>query len=227
MTAKGEAQIAVVDLVGMLLGLLVSKRLGVASTLANPATLVAIYLALSISEIGAMYKEIKCVVFRSLNLERANIVLGDYVETGICPGPVEVARSERILRRPKTPRPDVFPSVADLAAGLSAADVEAHVRAAAGRDFLLMPWKDGFGVALRDGAADGAVLDALHARARAAAAGSVQEGLACASSGASELRKALRSAGWSASSFMFPEIRVRADWSSGEPAAAAAEEGGA
>ena len=42
-TAKGEAQIAVVDLVGLLIGLVASKKLGVASTQANPRMLLAIY----------------------------------------------------------------------------------------------------------------------------------------------------------------------------------------
>ena len=205
-TAKGEAQIAVVDLCGLLIGLAASKKLGVASTQANPRMLVAIYGSLSLLEICAMYKEIACVVFRQLNFERATLVIDAYVETGVCPSPRDVARRERILRRPQTPRSRVLKPLAKVATTVSRADLNRHVALAATDDFLIV---DG-AVILRDGAGDDVVLDALHARARTLRFGA--DALVEARAGGGALREAVRAAGWSTQSFMFPEVLVRADW---------------
>merc|ERR1712091_394796 len=135
-TAKGEAQIAVVDLVGLLIGLVASKKLGVASTQANPRVLLAIYGSLSLLEICAMYREIACVVFRQLNFERATLVVDEYVETGVCPSPRDIARRERILRRPRTTRTSVLKPLMTAASGMSREELDRHVALASTDDFL-------------------------------------------------------------------------------------------
>ena len=218
-TAKGAAQIAVVDIVGLLIGLIVSRILGVASTRANPRTLLAIYSCLSLLEIGAMYREIACVVFRQLNFERAVLVVDKYVKTGVCPSPREVAKRERILRRPLTTRSSVLRPIRHAASRLSKNELNRHVSLASTDDFLVL---DG-SVILRDGADDSVVLDALHARASTLALGDDAAGLRVARSGGGALRDALHKAGWSTQSFMFPEIRTRAEWVRAKPQSGPAE----
>ena len=160
-TAKGEAQIAVVDLVGLLIGLVASKKLGVASTQANPRMLLAIYGSLSLLEIGAMYREIACVVFRQLNFERATLVVDEYVESGVCPSPRDIARRERILRRPRTTRTSVLRPLMTAASGMSRDELDRHVALASTDDFLVLD-----GAIVLEMAPPTALLDALHARAR-------------------------------------------------------------
>ena len=92
------------------------------------------------------------------------------------------------------------------ASGMSRDELDRHVALASTDDFLVL---DG-SVVLRDGATDDALLDALHARARTLRVGN--EGLREARSGREKLRTALRDAGWSTQSFMFPEVQIRADW---------------
>ena len=153
-----------------------------------------------------MYREIACVVFCQLNFERATLVIDEYVETGACPAPREVARRERILRRPRTTRTSVLKPLMTAASGMSREELDRHVALASTDDFLVL---DG-SIVLRDGATDDALLDALHARARTLRIGT--DGLSEARSGREALRTALREAGWSTQSFMFPEVQVRADW---------------
>ncbi len=69
-TAKGEAQIAVVDLLGMVMGIMVSRAIGTSRT-----NIASIFLILSTLDIFCIFNEIKSVVFYSLNYERVGIVI--------------------------------------------------------------------------------------------------------------------------------------------------------
>lgn len=69
-TAKGEAQIAVVDLLGMVMGIMVSRAIGTSRT-----NIASIFLVLSSLDIYCIFNEIKSVVFYSLNYERVGIVV--------------------------------------------------------------------------------------------------------------------------------------------------------
>lgn len=71
-TAKGEAQIAVIDLLGMFAGIFISKI-----TSASRGNLLGMFLFFSVLELLCIFFEVKSVVFDTLNFERAGIVLQD------------------------------------------------------------------------------------------------------------------------------------------------------
>jgi hypothetical protein len=71
-TAKGESQIAIVDLLGLLAGIAISRVIGTSKK--NIATVFSIF---SLVDLFCVYNEIKSVVFDSLNYERASMVLED------------------------------------------------------------------------------------------------------------------------------------------------------
>merc|ERR1711861_101086 len=93
-----------------------------------------------------MYREIACVVFRQLNFERATLVVDEYVEAGVCPSPRDIARRERILRRPRTTRTSVLKPLMTAASGMSREELDRHVALASTDDFLVL---DG-SIVLRD-----------------------------------------------------------------------------
>jgi hypothetical protein len=68
-TAKGEAQIAIVDLVGMFVGIGLSRI-----TNASRKRLVCTFVVLSILDLTCLFQEIKSVVFNRLNFERGEVV---------------------------------------------------------------------------------------------------------------------------------------------------------
>lgn len=74
-TAKGEAQIAVVDLLGIASGICLSKIIGV-----EVRNVLLSWIFLQICEVGCMYKEIRSVVFRVLNFERMWNIVRIFVE---------------------------------------------------------------------------------------------------------------------------------------------------
>jgi len=104
-TAKGEAQIAVVDLLGILLGISVSKVVGTAHL-----GMAMAYIGFSVIDVFAIYNEIRSVVFTSLNLERTEMVSTIFVREGAdcLPTPNEVAKKERIFLNPKAINYRVF-----------------------------------------------------------------------------------------------------------------------
>ena len=69
-TAKGEAQIAVIDLIGMFAGIFISKR-----TSTSRANMLAMFTLFTFLDLFCIFNEIKSVVFDSLNFERAGLVL--------------------------------------------------------------------------------------------------------------------------------------------------------
>lgn len=114
-TAKGEAQIAVVDLLGIGSGVCLSRAVGV-----SVRSVLSVWILLQILEIFCMYHEIRSVEFRMLNFERMWSVTDNFVsavyENGIntktgnvtadalmsgIPTPGDVARSEKIFLPPE------------------------------------------------------------------------------------------------------------------------------
>ena len=76
----GEAQIAVVDLLGMLSGIGLCTMVGT-----SRRAIVAAYVLLSVIDISAIYLEIRAVVFTVLNHERTHLLARDYVASGSDP----------------------------------------------------------------------------------------------------------------------------------------------
>ncbi|KAL3935896.1 MAG: hypothetical protein SGBAC_008675 [Bacillariaceae sp.] len=74
-TAKGEAQIAIVDLLGIISGVFLSKS--VVGTAVSSVVLT--YLGLQAMEIFCMYHEIRSVQFRVLNFERLEQIIRNFV----------------------------------------------------------------------------------------------------------------------------------------------------
>lgn len=77
-TAKGEASIAIVDLLGIATGVSLSRLVGT-----SPRSVIAIYLILQSLEIFAIYRMMRTVQFRVLNFERLIQVLQDFVEMSV------------------------------------------------------------------------------------------------------------------------------------------------
>ena len=101
-TAKGEAQIAVVDLLGIGAGIGLSKALGISSI----KNILLIFFALQTLEIYAMYKEIRSVVFSVLNFERLYECVDLFVssdnktDSSMIPTPAQMAYDEKIFLPP-------------------------------------------------------------------------------------------------------------------------------
>jgi Vitamin B6 photo-protection and homoeostasis len=100
-TAKGEAQIAVVDLLGITCGVFLSKAIGM-----NAVNVVGVYIALQCSELILIYRMIRAVEYRVLNFERMIQLIDKFVSAKMkneslnLPTPAEMARSEKIFLPP-------------------------------------------------------------------------------------------------------------------------------
>ncbi len=77
-TAKGEAQIAIVDLLGMSAGIWLSKY-----TNLDRYKMIGGFLSLSIIDLYCIFNEIRSVVFHKVNFERAGRVLKHFNQRGI------------------------------------------------------------------------------------------------------------------------------------------------
>jgi hypothetical protein len=75
-TAKGEAQIAIVDLLGIASGVSLSRALGT-----SVQSVLAAYVGLQALEIVCMYRQLRSVEYKVLNFERMIEVIGDFVES--------------------------------------------------------------------------------------------------------------------------------------------------
>lgn len=78
--ASGEAQIAVVDLLGILSGIGLCTLVGTSRN-----SILVAYILLSMVDISAIYLEIRAVVFTVLNHERTHLLVRDYVACGSDP----------------------------------------------------------------------------------------------------------------------------------------------
>jgi hypothetical protein len=100
--AKGEAQISVVDLLGILSGVCLSRIIRM-----NIKGVVAVYVTMQVVEIFCIYKMIGSVEYKVLNFERLMQLLQNFVAsqtTGrpvAIPTPQEMARTEMIFLPPQ------------------------------------------------------------------------------------------------------------------------------
>ncbi|CAN0125032.1 unnamed protein product [Scytosiphon promiscuus] len=111
-TAKGEAQIAVVDLLGMLSGIGLCTLVGT-----SRQTIVAAYVLLSLIDISAIYFEIRAVCFSVLNHERSHLLARDYVASGSDP--------HAMVQTPVAPRRRGFFSASSPASSSAASSAPA------------------------------------------------------------------------------------------------------
>lgn len=79
-TAKGEAQLAVVDLLGMIAGVYVSKAIN-----ADKLKITILYMVLSVLDLLCIYKEVQSVVFDKLNFQRTYMVMRALQHAAISP----------------------------------------------------------------------------------------------------------------------------------------------
>ena len=75
-TAKGEAQIAVVDLLGIASGVSLSRLVGTSAQ-----SIVLVYAMLQAFEIVCMYRQLRTVVYRVLNFERMSEVIDEFLDS--------------------------------------------------------------------------------------------------------------------------------------------------
>lgn len=150
------------DLLGILLGISLSKAIGTAQGGMGVA-----YIALSTVDVFAIYNEIRSVVFSTLNLERGAIVARAYVQAGAnattaVPTPHAVSRQERIFLNPEAIDPAIFRTVSQTGCSLD----ELHqLRAGAfGDEKFLLSWSpgpEGTSIVLHDKAGAHDILRAL------------------------------------------------------------------
>lgn len=105
-TAKGEAQIVIADLIGMASGIKLTQSIG-----SSRSRVLAAYLGLTGIDLFGIYMELRAVVFRSLNAERTNFIVQEYIHQGRVPEPEEISPRERIFLRPKMIRRNRFQSL--------------------------------------------------------------------------------------------------------------------
>ncbi|GMI39971.1 hypothetical protein TeGR_g11482, partial [Tetraparma gracilis] len=139
-TAKGEAQVAVVDLVGISIGMVLAKFLGT-----NLPRVLSAWVVLQCVDSFLNYKEIKAVVFRSLNFEKLWNIAERYVEDDegvITLTPEESAQRERIFRPPThlCRRAIAFGSLGR--SSLCPAEVETLLEVFRGERYLLVVGED-------------------------------------------------------------------------------------
>lgn len=95
-TAKGEAQIVVADLIGMATGIYLSRLIG-----ASRIHVLGAYSILTVMDLFGVYMELRQVVFRSLNAERSSIVINRMFNDGRYLTPSQVSRKESISLKPR------------------------------------------------------------------------------------------------------------------------------
>lgn len=110
-TAKGEAQIVIADLIGMVCGIRLSKMVGTAK-----GSVLAAYSVLTVLDLFGIYMELRQVVFRTLNPERSTMVIERFIDSGDVMSPSRVSPGERIFRRPRYRGRTRFSSIAKAAA---------------------------------------------------------------------------------------------------------------
>jgi len=151
-TAKGEAQVAVVDLMGIASGVWLSKSVVGTSI----RSILAVYVVLQTVEVYCVYKQLRAVQYRVFNFERMIKVLADFcsgssitaangenVTTTIqqqepcIETPEEMARNERMFLPPKhlARRQVAFGSLGR--SKLSPEELDRLIQMSAGERFLL------------------------------------------------------------------------------------------
>ncbi|GAB0493659.1 hypothetical protein MMPV_004944 [Pyropia vietnamensis] len=146
-TAKGEAQIVVADLIGMTCGIQLSKALG-AGQQGNINVFIA-YVVLSAVDVLAIYQELRQVVFRTINPERLGMTVAAYVQSGTVPPPPVVSRMEPIFLPPVYDHRQIFVPLSRLAA--TPAELTRTLRAFRGEKYAIHCVRDGSGKARKSG----------------------------------------------------------------------------
>ncbi|GJQ09855.1 hypothetical protein GpartN1_g1646.t1 [Galdieria partita] len=154
-TAKGEAQIVVADLLGMGLGIQLSKWIGTS----RPNVLTA-YSLLSVLDIYAIYKELRAVQFRTLNYERSSMIVDYFVRRGYVPRPDEVSQHENIFLGPRYDVRSMFASLSDAVS--CPQELNSLVKTFKGEQFMVTrSWDGQYRIVLREHARNGDILRAL------------------------------------------------------------------
>lgn len=109
-TAKGEAQIVVADLIGMTCGIRLSRIIG-----SSRITVLGAYSILTMIDLFGIYMELRQVVFRSLNAERSSIMISRWLEDGVFLSPSQITRKERIFLKPQYKKSVRMSSIAKAA----------------------------------------------------------------------------------------------------------------
>jgi len=115
-TAKGEAQIVVADLIGMTCGIQLSKALGAGKGRLGNMNVLAAYVLLSAIDVLAIYQELRQVVFRTINPERLGMTVAAFVADGTVPPPPVVSRREPIFLPPVYDHRRIFVPLSRLTA---------------------------------------------------------------------------------------------------------------
>lgn len=104
-TAKGEAQIAVVDLLGIASGIFLTRAVGV-----SVQNVLLVWIILQIAEIICMYHEMRSVVYKTFNFERMYTVLGDLMleEDGVDEDEGTSQQQQHLLALDQTQTPYKF-----------------------------------------------------------------------------------------------------------------------
>lgn len=94
-TAKGEAQIVVADLIGMSCGIRLSKVVN-----KSKANVIGAYALLTLLDIFGIYMELRQVIFRTLNAERSTFLVNSFIKKGNMLTPSQVSPKEHIFLKP-------------------------------------------------------------------------------------------------------------------------------
>lgn len=228
-TAKGEAQIAVVDMLGILSGICLSKAVGTSRLSIGLA-----YLILTLLDICAIYRENRSVVFTTLNYERASLLIDDFVSSGEKLSSPDKADPQSISKRehiflPSRRSPNTFRTVSG--AGLSAPLLAELSKIFQGDKFLLAHTRrKGLSIVLHTSAGGQDTLKSLMALRymEEAIRLDTEKGLDVleseailrhakqaqlkASESLEDFLTVVGSCGWFTHKFMFGNIRRRSDW---------------
>lgn len=95
-TAKGDAQVAIADLLGMVVGIQLARLAG-----STAIYIWGAWMILSAADFICILKSLDTIIFKFLNLERASLIAHSFVNGGKVPTPAELALVEPILSRPR------------------------------------------------------------------------------------------------------------------------------
>lgn len=223
-TAKGEAQIVIADLIGMVCGIRLSKLIGT-----SKRSVLAAYTILTFLDIFGIYMELRQVVFRTLNPERSTLIIQHYLNNGLVLTPALVSPHERIFRRPRYRRRTRFSSIAKAAR--SPEELDTLLTVFRREHFLVsMPSKNGNGpcrVVLRKDASNDDVMRAMLTAAHAIKAVKLNNGKGLSRDDEENIlrqsrklatkhypafKRALRDAGWNTDNLLFGTLKRRGYW---------------
>ncbi len=222
-TAKGEAQIVIADLIGMCCGIRLSKLIGT-----SKGSVLAAYSILTMLDIFGIYMELRQVVFRTLNPERSTLVIEQYIDKGTVLSPARVSARERIFRRPRYKLRTRFSSIAKAA---QSPEELASLLRVFRREHYLVSWPGKGGttpcrIVLRRDATNDDVLRALLTaghiiKASREANGNVsreeeeailRNSRKAANNSYQDFNRSLKEVGWNTDNLLFGTLKRRGYW---------------